>query len=126
MKSYKFEQFEQALADKVQSGTIKTLRDEVAILRMLTEATVNQCQDDQEKLMLRAPQIANMVMKTEKLVTSCHALEAKAGIMIDAQTAIGFANDLIEIISKHVTNPTTLKSISSEIDSALVKLSGSA
>ena len=101
LRNYQLQQYRQRTAELSSSNEIKSLRDEIGILRMMLEQRINSCSTDSD-LMVAAPAIGDMVMKVERLVTSCHKLEGQLGNHLDKQVLISFAQQVIQCISNHV------------------------
>lgn len=110
-----------ARAEELQSSSkIASLKDEVAILRILIEERMNRCQNQQELLLSSGP-LSDLIMKSAALVEKCHKIDMKLNNLLDRGVVIQFAQVIIEIISKHA-DPDILESISSEINVALENL----
>lgn len=80
---------------------IKSLRDEIGILRLLMEERLNRCNDAQDLILQSAP-ISDMVMKIEKVVASCHKLEGSMGQLLDKQAILQFAQQVIGIVAREL------------------------
>jgi len=93
---------------------VKSLRDEIGILRIVLEETLNRC-TDRTDLLLYSAKISDLAVKIEKLVTSCDRLEKNMGQMMDRPTALRFAAKLVEIVGRHIIDPEQLDAISSEV-----------
>lgn len=93
---------------------VKSLRTEVAILRVLLDEMLDQCQD-RNALLMFSSKIANLAQEIGKLIVSCDRLEKNMGQMMDKPTAIRYAAKIIEILERHVTDPEALDNISIEI-----------
>ncbi len=102
VSNYKLAVWQERLKEKRSSPGIKSLRDETGILRITLESLMAKCVDD-EDLIMNSHNISELVMKIEKLVTSCHKLEDSLGLMLDKQQIMNFADGVVRIISEHVT-----------------------
>ena len=87
------------LEDKVDAEGVKSLRDEIAILRICLEERLNRCHDGMD-VILQSQAIASMVMNIERVVSSCHKLEGSMGHLLDKQAVLQFAQVVIGIITK--------------------------
>lgn len=85
--------------EKVDAEGIKSLREEIAILRFVLEERLNRCQDGMD-LILQSQAISQMVMNIERVVSSCHKLEGSMGHLLDKQAVLQFAQVVIGIITK--------------------------
>lgn len=117
LRNYRLAKFKQRAIELGNSEHITSLRDEVAILRMLVEEKVNQCNDTQELMLISGP-LADLMMKVEKVVVSCNRLESKLGNLLDRAKVLQFAQIIIEIISTHCSEDI-LNKVAEEIEEAL-------
>ena len=114
MRNYKLAKWQVELNRHADSPRLKTLNDEVAILRMLLETQLNQCSDASD-MVLKSHLISDLVVKLEKLVKSCHNLESSLGGLMDKQAILTFATNVIAVISESVKDDEQLDTISSGI-----------
>lgn len=117
-RNYKLDRWRARLNEKADAEGIKSLRDEIGILRICLEERLNRCNDATD-LILQSGPISDMVMKIERVVNSCHKLEGSMGQLLDKQALLQFANKAISIISTHVTDENLLTLIADELVEAL-------
>jgi hypothetical protein len=101
LKNYQLTMFRARLERHSGSTEIKSLRDEIGILRMIMEERLNRCKDETD-LILQSGPIADLVVKIDKLVSSCHRLEGSMGELLDKTSILQFANVIISIIGDEV------------------------
>lgn len=111
---YRLTVWQNRLDEFTESDTVKSLRDEIGILRIVLEEMMNKCHDKNELLMYSA-KISDLASKIEKLVTACDRLERNMGEMLDKPTALKFAASVVDIIGRHVDDVDVLDKISHEI-----------
>jgi hypothetical protein len=97
-RNYLLGQWQARIDQKLAAPDLKNLRDEIAILRMLLEVRFSKCQEDVD-LIMHTGAISDLIMKVEKVVTSCHKLETNLGQVLDKQALLNFAGRVIQIIS---------------------------
>lgn len=114
MKNYVLTKFQARIERHKGAPDIKSLRDEVAILRMLMEERLNHCKDDLD-LILQSGPISDLVMKIDKLVNSCHKLEGSLGQLLDKQAVLQFASQVISVITENLDDPVKIDLISTGI-----------
>ena len=119
IRNYRLTKFQARVDDFVNNEAVKSLREEIGILRMTLEETMNQCKSSTELLLLSG-KISDLVMKIEKIVMSCHKLEAQTGALLDKNAILQLGNILVEIISEYITDEDALTKISGQIISAIV------
>lgn len=118
LKNYRLAKFRVRATELGSSSHLTNLTDEVAILRILIEEMVNSCADASE-LLLRAGPLADLLMKSEKLVSSCHRLDSKLGNLLSKDKVMQFAQLVVEIISSEIDDEKILDVISARILKAL-------
>ena len=114
IRNYRVAKFQTQLNRHADSPKLKNLNEEVAILRMLLEEQLNQC-DDVYELTLKSHLISDLVSRIEKVVKSCHTLEASLGGLMDKTAILTFATRVIEVISGEVDDEIILTKISEGI-----------
>jgi len=95
-RAYRYAERAKELGD---SEHIKSVRDEIAILRLLLEERLEVCHVPAD-LLLASPVISDLILKIEKLVSSAHRLESNLGELLDKAAVVQLTGELIEIISK--------------------------
>jgi len=120
---YRLEVWQQRVNEFSQSETVKSLKDEIGILRLLIETIMVRC-TDQTSLIIQSSKIADLITKLEKLTTSCNRLDASMGMLLDKTSALAFASQIVNIIIKYVDDPVVHDEISNEIIDILASLTG--
>ena len=120
VRNYCLHRWQSRLSDKKTSPDIKSLRDEIGILRIMLEDQLNSCEDSND-LIVKSAILSDLTLKIEKLVTSCHRLENSMGQLLDKQILLQFANEVIGIITSEVTDKIVIDNIATKIISALDK-----
>jgi len=111
---YRLTVWKNRLAEFTENDSVKSLRDEIGILKIVLEEMVNKCTTTND-LMIYSAKISELTVKIEKLVMSCDRLEKNMGQMLDRPTALKFAAKMVEIVGRHVTDADQLDAISHEI-----------
>lgn len=114
LRIYRIAKYQSRLNEHSDHSGIKSLREEIGILRILAEERFNSCKDNFD-LILQSSQISDLIVKIEKLVSSCHRIDLQLGGMLDKTQAIQLAAEIVETISRHVEDEEALERISSEI-----------
>ena len=114
LRNYRLLKFQARMGEFATSPDIKSLRDEIAILRMLLEETINKCRDSKD-LILKSSVISDLIMKVDKTVTSCHKMEGSMGKLLDKSAILQFASEVINIISENVVEEDVMAKISDDI-----------
>lgn len=119
VRNYRLEKWQARVGEFADSDKIKSIREEIGILRMILEEFLCQCKDSHD-LLLFSPRITDLTMKLEKLVSSCDRLETKSGMLLDKSKALQLASKMVEIISKYVVDGSAVDKIASEIAVAIL------
>lgn len=119
IKNYRLGKYKSRISELAESEGIKSLREEIGVLRILLETRLNKINDDQE-LILQSGPISDLVLKIDKLVTSCHRLEDRMGFLLDKTKVMQFAQVVTDILTRHIDDPEVLELIANEIMEAIV------
>jgi len=114
LRMYRLAKWQARVDEFGEHEQVKGLRSEIGILRMVLEELMTSLRDPME-LVLYAPRISDIVLKIEKLVTSCHRLETSTGGLLDKSAVIQVAARIVEIVAGHVTDPDAMDAISNEV-----------
>jgi len=98
-----------------QGPDVKTLYDEIAILRFMLEELLNRFGDDEHELMLHSPNISQMVINITKTVEACQKLEERQGKYLDGVQIDALADALLDIITEFV-DAERLQEVAKKLD----------
>lgn len=115
LRNYRLTQWQQQQVDQFVDNTqIKSLREEIGILRMTLQETLNSCKDT-EDLLLYAPRIQGIVKDITNVIKTCHQLEYATGNLLDKNSILQIAGSILEIITQHVQDPLIIDQLGNEI-----------
>lgn len=114
LRTYRLGRWEERKNQFADDEKIKSLREEIGLLRIIIEEIMKTCSNENE-LIINAPKISDLVMKVEKLVVSCNNLETKLGLLLDRAAIIQFASVIVEIVSEYVTDADHREVLSDKI-----------
>jgi len=117
-RNYALGKWQQQVGDKADAPQIKSLREEIGIMRVLLEVVVRKC-DGAVDIILQAGPIGDMILKIERLVTSCHKIESSMGQLLDKAELLKFAGAVVQIIGDEVEDEATIGRISDKILASL-------
>jgi len=117
MNNFKLNQYKERAEELAGSDKLASLSDEVALLRILIEERWNRCETPQELLLSSGP-LSDLITKSVSLVEKCHKLDTTLGNLLDKSKVMQFAQMIIEIIGKNITDDEVLETISSQINEA--------
>ena len=121
MRNYRLAKFKERATELSESDGISSLRDEVALLRMLIEERINKCKDTTDLLLVSGP-LSDLIIKVDKVVCSMNKLESNLGQHLDKTKVIQYAQMMIEIIDKYISNPEILDAIGEDFFKAMTTL----
>jgi hypothetical protein len=101
LRVYRLSKFKQRASELTDHDNVKSLREEIAILRIIIEERINKC-DDAHDLVIQSGPISDMIMKVEKVVSSCHRLEGQLGNLLDKQAVKNLAATLMQILAQKI------------------------
>ena len=117
-RNYNLTKYRARLEDKKSAPDIKSLRDEIGILRIIIEERINTCNDTTDLLLQSGP-ISDLVMKVERVISSCHKLEGSMGQLLDKQAILQFAAQVIDIVADVVTDDLQVAEVANRITRAI-------
>jgi hypothetical protein len=101
-KMYQLTQWRSKMDQLKQSPEAKSLGEEIAILRMTLEATLEKCKSTEDLFMMSST-IGDLAVKIEKVIKSSHSLDQASGNLMDKSKAIAFAGTVVEIVDRVLT-----------------------
>lgn len=101
VRNYHLTKFRARLEQKLESPKIKTLTEEVGILRLVLEAVLEKVQDDFE-LILYSSKITELVTSIRSTLEVSMKIEEKANLTLDRAQTMVIATKIIDIISKNI------------------------
>lgn len=118
-RNYRLTKWQARMEEFADSDKVKSLREEIGILRILLEENMNRCQSAMD-IVLYSGKISDLVVKIEKLVASCHRLEQSTGLLLDKSAVINLSNTIITIIANNVKDDAILSVVSDQILDAVL------
>jgi hypothetical protein len=97
-RNYQLTKWRANLDRHAGSSNIKSLREEIGILRMVMEEKLNGIQSEGE-LLLASGEISDLVRNIERTVVSCHRIEDRMGECLDKHAVNHIALRILAIIT---------------------------
>ena len=85
------------LARFAESEQIKSLRDEIALARMMVERHWNMIKNDND-FINRAPSINSLLLTIERLIKSSHSIEQSLKTLLGREHVIAFGQMVVQIV----------------------------
>lgn len=120
LRNYKLKFAETRINELTDSPVLKSLREEISIMRLMLETTLNRCSDETDLLVAQG-RIGDLVSRIEKAVSTCDRIEKNSNLTLDKTVVINIAQQMIDIIAKHVKDPDILDAIANEFSGTTLK-----
>jgi len=113
-RNYRLNRWHKRMTEFADGDEVKSLREEIGILRIIMEEMLNKCEDSTD-LLLYAHRISDLAVKIERLVISCDKLEGRMNLLLSKRAILHLANSYVQIINTYVTDADTIEQISTEM-----------
>lgn len=128
-RQYNVDKWKAKIKEKTDTNSIYNLREDIGIIRVVMETTLNKCQTDDD-LLMRAPAILDTVTRLERLITSSVKLEERLRSLLDihqvamfAEATINAVNDALNGLDMSDEDKTSaLDYIANRLEAALPKV----
>jgi len=90
------------LAELSGHDQIKSLREEIGLIRMLIEKQVNIAKGSDIELLSSSGSINQLIVTLGKLIKDCHALEQSLGELLSKQTVYRLAQTMCQIVMEEL------------------------
>jgi hypothetical protein len=105
-----------------EDDKVKSLREEIGLLRILTEERFNLIKEPLD-LLMHSSAIADLVTRIEKLVVSAQKIEEKLGGLLDKNQVIQLAQEIINIIDNNIDDKSKVEFIANQMLLAVDRVS---
>ena len=89
------------LARFAESEGIKSLRDEIALARLMVERHWNMIKNDND-FVNRAPSINSLLLTIERLIKSSHSIEQSLKTLLGREHVIAFGQLLVKVVMEEL------------------------
>jgi len=115
--------YAQRAGQLANSGHLKDLTDEVALSRLTLESLLKLCKTDNDFL-IYGDKINATIKNVQVLVESLQKMQERNKELLDKQTLFSIADDILQIIVSHVTDPDAQKECGEMIYVAIINRLG--
>lgn len=102
LRNYRLTRFRVRVEEKLSSPRVKSLTEEVGILRLTLEQVLENCQDDYE-LTLYSTKITELVSAIRATLEASIKIEEKSNLTLDKTQVMVVAERLIKIIGERIS-----------------------
>jgi hypothetical protein len=125
LNSYRLGKYQKRMEDFAGASNLRSVDEEIGILRMVLEEVFLQCESDVD-LLLYSQKIGDLVRDITKCVQVADKLATKSGMLIGRVEAMAIAEKVVNILPKYISDETILLKIAEELaDAFLTKVEGS-
>lgn len=104
---YRLAVYQSRLDTITDSNAIKSLRDEIGILRFLAQTHLDNVRTQSELLMFSTP-LTRLISRITSLSMTCAKVEASLAVIMDHQNAVDIALQLLHVVHQHAPGITEL------------------
>lgn len=112
--------YEQMKLEGNDGADLKSLKGEILLLRVLQQTIVNSCKNGVD-VMMQSAALADLCVKSEKLITSCHRLDKDLLNLIDKDQLLAFAGEIVEIMCEYIPDNADRHQASLQVHEAFQK-----
>lgn len=123
VRMYNLGKWQQTVDDFADDDEVKSLRGEIGITRMMLQEMMLRCKDSGQLVMFSG-KIGELISKIERLVVSCNRLETHLGLSLDKGKVLELGAQMVEIISRYITDEDVLSSIGDDIITLIAQSQG--
>ena len=116
LEMYHLKRWKKRVEEFAGHTEIKDLHEEIGIVRMMLEETLNKC-DDPDDLLQNSGRITAMVDKVQALIATVDKMDARAALAPDVLTRL--AAEWVQIICVYITDENQLEELSGRLASSL-------
>jgi len=121
IRTYRLSKFQARLEEFANDPNVKSLREEIGILRILMEEKFNSIATDLD-LIAQAGGISDLCMKIEKLVSSCQRIEKSMGQYLDKNQVTQLGTETVQVIAENIKDPDVIEAITDGIITIMKRL----
>jgi hypothetical protein len=121
IRMYQLAKWQVRINEMAEHPKIKSLGEEVGIIRMMLETKMNSLKDEKD-LLMQASGIVNLTNSVRDLVRVWQHVEERSGQVLDRARMTLFVQELIRILETYIDNPDILQMIGEDINGSLEKL----
>ncbi len=119
--NFKLSFLSEQVAEKAASTEFLSLKDEVAMTRVVVEKIWNNCQNEAD-LAANANLLSKLFEQVEKLVSASHKMDVINGTTISEEGVQKIFEEVLEILTEEVEDAETLERISTRLFDIIAKL----
>lgn len=118
--NYRLGKWQAKVQEFASSPVLKSLREEIGILKTLLEETVVKCNDSHE-LLFASQSIVLLVNNIKEVIQASQKLEAQLGQQLSQSELFAIAEELVKVIIETVPDPQVCEQLANKIGITLTR-----
>lgn len=114
LRNYRLTQYATRVGELAGNTEIKSLREEIGIVRMTLETLLNSCKTQNDAL-IYIDKINSLVDNIKKLIEASQKLEEKNHNLLDRKVVIVIGDCIVQLLSQYIADPDQLNEIGGKI-----------
>lgn len=114
LRNYRLTQYAARVGELAGNSEIKSLREEIGIVRMTLETLLNSCKTQNDAL-IYIDKINSLVDNIKKLIEASQKLEEKNNNLLDRKVVIVIGDSIVSLLAQYITDPDQLNEIGGKI-----------
>lgn len=121
---YRLGQYQSRVSEFANDDRLKSLQEEIGIVRMLMEETLKQCHTPQD-IIIYAGKLSDFAMKIGALLKTCQKLDVQLGATLDRDKVMLIGQKIVDILSVSIPKEHhhLLDNIGMQIATAVMEIS---
>lgn len=125
LRNYRLQQYAARVGELASNSEIKSLREEIGIVRMTLESLLNSCKT-QNEVLIYIDKINSLVDNIKKLIESSQKLEEKNNNLLDRKVVIVIGDSIVSLLAQYITDPDQLNEIGGKICESIINAASGA
>lgn len=109
------------ISEKANNPNIRNLSDEIGIIRVVIEETIEKCTDS-STLLTFSDKLTNLVGQVQRLVEASQKLDERNKELLPRNIIIIVADSIVTILGRYIQDPDELLRVSEEIGNVIANV----
>lgn len=114
LKNYRLTKWKAKVGEKANNPHIRNLSDEIGIIRVMIEETL-ELVDGPNKMLMYTDKISNLVGQVQRLVETSQKLDERNAELLPRNIIIVIADSIVTILGQYITDPDALLEVGKKI-----------
>ncbi len=118
LRQYNVSKHRARIAQFSEHEAVFSLRDDIGVMRMLVEATLNQLTDD-AALFTHSHKVAHLIKELRETIKQAKALESSLGDLLDRGAIMKVCDSVVAIIAEEIRDQDLVSRIAERVGAAI-------